>query len=469
MSIMPKKEKPKVVSLPNAENYIRTKARQLPITEVLVNKDWRASGMATIVVAREHVNGNITAGFYLVDLNLFGVKDTYYMFNTADFIYKEKVNMFLNKLHVLEIDYNLAHNIIFEAVAFAEDCGFKPHRDFIKITQYLLKEDDDSIELTDIDCGHEGKPFYVQGPADDNVKSRRILTHLDEKFGEGNYHYILDSGIEGLDGEFEEDEYEEDEWDDLEDHDGEEEEFLDLFNKFDSLDEIELLRYFELSDNIFSRFVQELTVQDYLDQLMDEIPNDIRDDAMTSEFLGIDYPIERFERKTLDMIRKLVEDDMDFAKAQKLVKKLPKETQVIPYIQLCEIHFNKDVESELYLQKLESCHRANPDYPLLHMAYTHAKANKEKDNEEQVSFKEASFSLGQYTQRPYLYQIELIRYLSLYLDMALIEGDLARIEALSRAYHVLDQFNGMEIIGILIHHAKSVLVLGELGMLNTEE
>lgn len=455
-------KKGKVVPLLNAENYIRTKARQLPIKEVLINEDWKTN-MATIVIAREHVNGNITAGFYLVDLNLMGVKDTYYMFNAFDFIYKEKIDTFLDELHVEKIDYNLAHNIILEAVAFAEDCGFKPHRDYIKTTQYLLEEDDDAIELIDIECGHEGKPFYVQGPADDDVKAQRIIKQLHEQFGEGNYHYMLGEGFD----------YEDEDYDDQEnedDYDDQIEEFLDLFNNFDNLSEPDILRYYRLIDTIFNSYVNQTAIQDYQDQLLDEIPDDIRPDAMTKDFLGIDYPVENFSSKTYELIRKLAEGELDTKKAKKIVVKLLKESFTVPFVQLCELQLNMEDVDEPYLKKLESYHKACPDYPLLHMAYVQTVAKMENKEGSKGQINESTFSLTEYIQRAYLYHSELIRYLLLYLDLAILEKDLARIEALSRFHDILSQdVDGLEPAGIMIIHFKTMAVLGIAGALDNDE
>jgi hypothetical protein len=65
---MANKNKGKVVQMLSPENYIRKKARSLPIFECRVNGEWKESKMAQVLVARRHTNGNITACFYLVDL-----------------------------------------------------------------------------------------------------------------------------------------------------------------------------------------------------------------------------------------------------------------------------------------------------------------------------------------------------------------------------------------------------------------
>ena len=70
----------KVIQMLSPENYIRKKARSLPIHECTINSHWEESGLANISIARRHTNGNITSCFYLIDLLCLGVKDTHYIF-----------------------------------------------------------------------------------------------------------------------------------------------------------------------------------------------------------------------------------------------------------------------------------------------------------------------------------------------------------------------------------------------------
>ena len=116
---MAKKHTGKVIQMLSPENYIRTKARTLPIYECLINDIWKEEGIANIIIARNHINGNITICFYLVDLFCLGVKDTHYMFNTSRDEYQEIVSK-SQHLDPITISYELAHNIIYAALEFAE-------------------------------------------------------------------------------------------------------------------------------------------------------------------------------------------------------------------------------------------------------------------------------------------------------------------------------------------------------------
>jgi hypothetical protein len=188
---MAKKNKAKVIQMLSPENYIRQKARTLPIFECLVNNDWEESGLANITVARQHTNGNLTLGIYLVDLKCLGIKDAFYRFNISESDYREILGKMEENMELESVSYTLAHNIVFAGIEFAEEYGLKPHKDF-GVAKYILEEDSDDIELIEIECGQNGKPLYVQGALDNDVRARQIIAHLEKHAGPGNYQYILE-------------------------------------------------------------------------------------------------------------------------------------------------------------------------------------------------------------------------------------------------------------------------------------
>jgi len=177
----------KVVSMKpaklNPENYIKTNARILPIGNCWLNNDWQDTGLAHIIVERLHKTGNITFGTYLVDLYCLGLRDTYYEFNTDPDDYEDEKNI----VSTLEkCDYTLVHNIIYGAIAYAEDYGFKPHKDF-SISKFILEEDDDDIELMELEFGLSGKPCYIIGANDNEAKIKQVIATLTRTAGEGNF------------------------------------------------------------------------------------------------------------------------------------------------------------------------------------------------------------------------------------------------------------------------------------------
>ncbi len=146
------------------ETYLRTKVRNLPIEACYINKNWQETGLASIIVARKHKTGNYTLGLFLVDTYALGVKDSVYKFSIPDEEFHEIIEHIYQDetmgSTIMMEEYTMVHNIIYGAIAFAEDNGFKPCREF-SITRYILEEDTEDIELIEIEFGKNGKPFLI--------------------------------------------------------------------------------------------------------------------------------------------------------------------------------------------------------------------------------------------------------------------------------------------------------------------
>lgn len=207
------------------KQYIKQYGRSLEIYKCFVTDGWQEHGVLNVLVVRKHKSGNYTFAHYLVDITCLGVKDVYFDFNLSEEEYQELISRSTDSI---EVEYALVHNLIYEAIAYAEDYGLFPHKDF-GIAKYLLEEDDDAIEKIDVKVGGKnGKPLLVESNLIKFEKARKIL---DRTAGPGNYDYILgDEGGFDDDDEFDEfdDEFEdefEDEFDEFDD------EFDDVFNK----------------------------------------------------------------------------------------------------------------------------------------------------------------------------------------------------------------------------------------------
>jgi hypothetical protein len=190
----------KHIQLLSPENYIRQKARNLPVYKCLVNSNWKDSGIAQILISRKHTNGNLTTGMYMIDLYCLGARDTFYHFNRPEFEFNELVENMSEGLDMIPIDYALVHNIIHTALEFSEELGFKPHKDFTSVTQYILEEDTDDIELMEIECGLNGKPAFFISDSFSEVQSRKIIHQLEQAVGSGNFD-IIDEYVDDMEME----------------------------------------------------------------------------------------------------------------------------------------------------------------------------------------------------------------------------------------------------------------------------
>ncbi|NOZ46375.1 MAG: hypothetical protein GXO79_06295 [Chlorobi bacterium] len=173
-----------------AEKYFKTRAKDLPFHECYINAKWNEKGMATVFISKKQPSGNYIYAIFLIDIYCLGVKNAMFNFNQNSIKYEDlKSKLFSSEDFVL-YDIVETHNIIYGAIDYAEELGFKPHKDF-NIAEYILNSDliDDGID--EIEFGHNGKPLFVAGP-DDNVN--RIINTLKRTVGEGNFYYIIPEG-----------------------------------------------------------------------------------------------------------------------------------------------------------------------------------------------------------------------------------------------------------------------------------
>lgn len=184
---MAKKKKKAPQQTLSPERYIKEKARLLPLTECWITKDWETYGGGTVIVARQHKNGNYTFGIYLLDTFCCGVTESLYQFNAPEYVFKGMLEEDDNNPEMKQISYEEAHNLIYGAIAFAEEAGIDPHPSF-KLTQYILEEDTEDIPLIEYEFGKDGKHFLV---ATSQLMANSLLPLLRKNLG-GNFSYIVE-------------------------------------------------------------------------------------------------------------------------------------------------------------------------------------------------------------------------------------------------------------------------------------
>jgi len=157
----------------SAETKIRD-ARNYPIYDCWINPSWKEHGLAHIILSRQQPDGNIAFGVYLVDTGCLGVKNA---FCNADFTpgkYKSQLVAKAREESFEPCPIDLAHHIIYGAIDYAAQLGFRPHKDFA-LSQYILEPRENVEPVEGVEFGQDGKPFYIAGPHD-NV--RRIMDQL---------------------------------------------------------------------------------------------------------------------------------------------------------------------------------------------------------------------------------------------------------------------------------------------------
>lgn len=163
-------------------------ALHYPVYECLINASWKERGMANILLSRQQADGNLVFGVYLIDIFCLGLKNTFCHANFSMSNYEGDLKAKIyQEQNPVECPVDLAHQIIYGAIDYASELGFKPQKDF-KLSKYILEERDKFGEITEVEFGKNGKPFYISGP-DDNVQA--IMQKLEAKLGPDNFKYFF--------------------------------------------------------------------------------------------------------------------------------------------------------------------------------------------------------------------------------------------------------------------------------------
>jgi hypothetical protein len=169
-----------------------------PVHEVLISRGWeQPAQLVQILVARRSPLGQIACGLFLVDLGCLGVKNAFGRLFDSEADYRRELRDELeeSRPHVRG-DLNLAAKIIREAIAYARDLGFEPHRDYRPASVVLSGADPDACPAKIPLGGDDGKPFYIAGPYD---HARAIVDKLIRRLGPDGFHYIIPIEVDDLD------------------------------------------------------------------------------------------------------------------------------------------------------------------------------------------------------------------------------------------------------------------------------
>ncbi|MCF4965896.1 helix-turn-helix domain-containing protein [Nostoc sp. CMAA1605] len=145
-------------------------------------------GLGLVVIARTARYNQIAVSSYLLDVWCLGIKDA----TTPRTLDKREFQEFAELLfqpfpeNPQEISLEAAQGMIFSAYEYAQSLGFQPHKDFEKSRSHLGNWDG-SIR---IECGRDGKPYYVSGPYD---SPQKIIETLKQSRGEGNFDFLMGS------------------------------------------------------------------------------------------------------------------------------------------------------------------------------------------------------------------------------------------------------------------------------------
>lgn len=165
-----------------------------------VDRDWpdregcgtEGSGLVAVLVARERRRRGdaVSVCGWLVDTYCLGVKDALgpRVMNRLEL--RRFVECYFAPFDGEPVDapIELARSLVWGAIEYARGLGFEPARDFAPTADHLGPLTCPS----GMRFGHDGKPFYVQGPYDD---PNRIMRKLHDSVGYDNFHFITEVAV----------------------------------------------------------------------------------------------------------------------------------------------------------------------------------------------------------------------------------------------------------------------------------
>ncbi|MGC1376047.1 MAG: hypothetical protein WA821_07495 [Anaerolineales bacterium] len=169
-------------------------AREYPILGCWIMSGWKDSGITPVVVARQQGPDRVIFAVCLVDLYCLGVKDAYANADISQKKFERELPLMCRNAPE-PCSVELAHEVIYGGLEYAERYGFQPHSDFTaQMCDQVLDPPDAHPRTNQVEFGQDGKPFFVAGPYDDERKIDSVINTLARTAGEGNFNYMAGFG-----------------------------------------------------------------------------------------------------------------------------------------------------------------------------------------------------------------------------------------------------------------------------------
>lgn len=97
---------------------------------------------------------------------------------------------------MVEIPYEVAHNLIYSSIEFAGEAGIEPVDEW-GITQYILEEDDDNVPLIEYQWGLNGMHYLLAEDIVIFLPCRNILHGSPEKMVKSLTEFCESERLEG--------------------------------------------------------------------------------------------------------------------------------------------------------------------------------------------------------------------------------------------------------------------------------
>ena len=169
-------------------------ARNYPLHGCWIMAGWQEGGITPAVMAPLQEADRIMFGVYLVDYYCLGIKNAYTRVDYSQTRFERELPKLCADAPV-PCSVELANELIYGALEYAKKLGFEPHPDFYREKADLILDPPDAYPRENkLQFGYEGKPLYISGPHDSELKSRSVVNTLMRTCGPGNFDYVVSIG-----------------------------------------------------------------------------------------------------------------------------------------------------------------------------------------------------------------------------------------------------------------------------------
>ncbi len=188
-----KQKRANVTRSPAASNASKMiTATDYPVHECLIPTNLFEAGLGELVITRKLPGDNIAIAAFVLDVFCLGIKEA--MFRAlSEAEYQDLKNRFTENgaREFRNVDPACGKQLLDGLVAYANDLGFSPHKDYHTAKGMFGNLEADACGET-FSYGKDGKPFYMKGPFENQVQARKIIETLSKKCGDDGFAYVVD-------------------------------------------------------------------------------------------------------------------------------------------------------------------------------------------------------------------------------------------------------------------------------------
>ncbi len=153
-----------IAMTPFSEQSLIRRAREFPLLECRISANWQNEqpGLVQVLVARQQPDSNICFGFYLVDKLCLGLKNSLAHAGVPPSDYRRDIREGLYRdTKSKDCPPELAHQMIYQAIDYAQQFGFSPEKDFA-LNQNVLEPVANWMSRTTSPLAGMASPFLLQ-------------------------------------------------------------------------------------------------------------------------------------------------------------------------------------------------------------------------------------------------------------------------------------------------------------------